>query len=506
MADVASIAVVGGSGFYEFLEDAEEVKLDTPFGAPSDPITVGEVAGRRGAGLPRPGRGPRFSPHKIPYRANMWALRSLGVRRVLAPTAVGSLTPSYGPGTLVIPDQLVDRTSGRAQTFYDEGQAVHVPFADPYCPVGRATSIAAASAAGWDLADSGTLVVIEGPRFSTRAESRWYAAQGWTLVGMTGHPEAVLARELALCYTPIALVTDTDAGIEEGEGVTQDEVFQVFARNVARLRELVMTVIKDLPAERDCPCPHVLGGITLPFELRPRSSAHPVRTALTRPAPRCGPSLVEVPVLDAGEAAFPDKLVEFVLHVHVGRRQGGEHPGHVAHADHAQQFAALDHRQVPDPPDGHLPGRLVQRHVRRHGEHLGGHRLVHCAACRVGTERDGTEHVPLRDDSRQPAALGDEQRPGLLVPHAFRRGTERVRCCLGDRGLCHDIPYLHRAVLLDSPSPPACSHPMTGLDRPARQPTRSARRPVRLGRARPGGHQPGQAPIAQWIERLPPKQ
>jgi 5'-methylthioadenosine phosphorylase len=228
---------------------------------------IGDVAGQRVAFLPRHGRDHRFPPHRIPYRANLWAMRSLGVRQILAPTAVGSLTASYGPGTLVIPDQIVDRTSGRAQTFYDEGHAVHVPFSDPYCPVGREHSLAAARASGWDLADSATLVVIEGPRFSTRAESQWFAAQGWTLVGMTGHPEAVLARELALCYTPIALVTDTDAGIEEGEGVTQDEVFRVFGRNVARLRELVMTVIKDLPAERRCPCPHVLDGITLPFEL-----------------------------------------------------------------------------------------------------------------------------------------------------------------------------------------------------------------------------------------------
>ncbi len=267
MASQAGIGVIGGSGFYEFVEPVGEVTVETPFGLPSDPIMLGDVAGQRVAFLPRHGRDHRFPPHRIPYRANLWAMRSLGVRQILAPTAVGSLTTSYGPGTLVIPDQLVDRTSGRAQTFYDDGQAVHVPFSDPYCPVGRAAATAAARAAGWDLADSGTLVVIEGPRFSTRAESRWFAAQGWTLVGMTGHPEAVLARELALCYTPIALVTDTDAGIEEGEGVTQDEVFRVFAGNVARLRELVMTVIKDLPADRDCPCPHVLGGITLPFEL-----------------------------------------------------------------------------------------------------------------------------------------------------------------------------------------------------------------------------------------------
>src|ERR1700730_13817120 len=266
MPGLADIAVIGGSGFYEFLEHAEEVPPQTPFGPPSDPIVVGEVGGKRVAFLPRHGRDHRFPPHKIPYRANLWALRSLGVRRVLAPSAVGSLTPSYGPGTLVIPDQLVDRTRLREQTYFDEG-ACHVPFADPYCPSLRPAAIATARESGWIPAGSGTLVVIEGPRFSTRAESLWFAAQGWTLVGMTGHPEAVLARELALCYTPIALVTDTDAGIEEGEGVTQDEVFRVFGRNVARLRELVMTVIKDLPAERNCPCPHLLDGVTLPFEL-----------------------------------------------------------------------------------------------------------------------------------------------------------------------------------------------------------------------------------------------
>ncbi len=267
MADVASIAVVGGSGFYEFLEDAEEVKLDTPFGAPSDPVTVGEVVGQRVAFLPRHGRDHRFPPHRIPYRANMWALRSLGVRRVLAPTAVGSLTPSYGPGTLVIPDQLVDRTRNRDQTYFDQG-ACHVPFADPYCPSLRSASIAAARETGWVPADSATLVVIEGQRFSTRAESLWFAAQGWTLVGMTGHPEAVLARELALCYTPLALVTDLDAGLEEGQGVTQAEVFEVLASNIKRLRELVATIIAALPADReDDLCAHALDGITLPFAL-----------------------------------------------------------------------------------------------------------------------------------------------------------------------------------------------------------------------------------------------
>jgi 5'-methylthioadenosine phosphorylase len=263
----AEIGVIGGSGFYEFLESTDEVSVDTPYGMPSDPIVTGEVAGRKVAFVPRHGRDHRFPPHKIPYRANLWALRSLGVRQILAPTAVGSLNPAHGPGQLAIPDQLVDRTSGRSQTFYDERGAVHVPFADPYCPVGRAHAIKSARAAGWDLADSGTLVVIEGPRFSTRAESQWYAAQGWSLVGMTGLPEAALARELALCYTAIALVTDTDAGVEEGECVTQDEVFRVFASNVTRLRELVIDVIADLPPDRDCPCPHALDGIKLPIQL-----------------------------------------------------------------------------------------------------------------------------------------------------------------------------------------------------------------------------------------------
>jgi 5'-methylthioadenosine phosphorylase len=267
MADLADIAVIGGSGFYEFLENAEEVKTDTPFGAPSDPVTVGEVGGKRVAFLPRHGRDHRFPPHRITYRANLWALRSLGVRQVLAPSAVGSLTVSYGPGTLVIPDQLVDRTSGREQTFYDAGGAVHVPFADPYCPVGRAHAAAAARVGGWVPASSGTLVVIGGPRFSTRAESQWYAAQGWTLVGMTALPEASLARELALCYTTIALVTDTDAGAVEGEGVTMDEVLAVFAENAPRLRALVGKIIEELPADRRCPCPAALDGVKLPFEL-----------------------------------------------------------------------------------------------------------------------------------------------------------------------------------------------------------------------------------------------
>ena len=267
MASQASIGVIGGSGLYEFLPAAEEVAVDTPFGPPSDRIVIGDVGGRAVAFLPRHGRDHQFPPHRIPYRANLWALRSLGVRQVLAPSAVGSLTASYGPGTLAIPDQLVDRTMSRARTFYNEGAAVHVPFADPYCPRGRSTAISVARASGWIPAGSGTLVVIEGPQFSSRAESRWYKAQGWTLIGMTGCPEAALARELALCYTTIALVTDTDAGVEEGEGVTHAEVFRVFGENIGRLRDLLMRMIEQLPDDRDCPCPRALDDMELPFPL-----------------------------------------------------------------------------------------------------------------------------------------------------------------------------------------------------------------------------------------------
>ncbi len=260
MATTADLGVIGGSGLYALLDDAAEQVVDTPYGAPSDPVTVAEVAGRTVAFLPRHGRDHRFPPHRIPYRANLWALKELGVRQILAPCAVGGLQPRLGPGTFVVPDQLIDRTNGRPQTFYDTG-AVHVSFADPYCPVGRATALTAARERGLNPVDGGTMVVVEGPRFSTRAESQWYAAAGGTVVNMTGHPEAVLARELALCYTAIALVTDLDAGVAGDHGVTQAEVFQVFAENTVRLRAVLFDALAALPPTRDCPCPHALDSI-----------------------------------------------------------------------------------------------------------------------------------------------------------------------------------------------------------------------------------------------------
>jgi 5'-methylthioadenosine phosphorylase len=264
MNATAEIGVIGGSGLYALLDGAREHELSTPYGSPSDPVTIAEVGGRRVAFLPRHGRDHRYPPHKIPYRANLWALRSLGVRQIIAPCAVGGLRPELGPGTFVVPDQLIDRTSGRAQTFYDQG-AVHVSFADPYCPDGRAAVLEAAQP--MNPVDGGTMVVVEGPRFSTRAESRWFTSIGGAIVNMTGHPEAVLARELALCYTTIALVTDLDAGVEGDHGVTQEEVFAVFGANIERLRGVLLEAVTRLPAERTCPCANALDGLKLPWDL-----------------------------------------------------------------------------------------------------------------------------------------------------------------------------------------------------------------------------------------------
>jgi 5'-methylthioadenosine phosphorylase len=256
---LADVAVIGGSGLYALLDDAEEHRLDTPFGEPSDPITVATVGGRSVAFLPRHGKDHRFPPHRIPYRANLWALHSIGVRQIVAPCAVGGLRPELGPGSFVVPNQLIDRTSGRLQTFYDD-RVVHVNFAEPYCAQGGATVREVAREHGIETAE-GTMVVIEGPRFSTRAESQWFSAIGGSVVNMTGHPEAVLARELALCYTSIALVTDLDAGVEGDHGVTMEEVFRVFGANTERLRGVLLDVVARLPEKPDDPCQHALDGL-----------------------------------------------------------------------------------------------------------------------------------------------------------------------------------------------------------------------------------------------------
>jgi 5'-methylthioadenosine phosphorylase len=269
----ADVAVIGGSGFYEFLDDPVSKVVETPYGEPTAPVSVGEVAGRRVAFLPRHGEGHRYPPHLINYRANLWALRSLGVRQVLAPCAVGGLSAEVAPGDLVVPDQLVDRTSGRAHTVYEqEGPVVHIGFADPYCPSGRRVAIDAAHRSDLQVAADGTLVVINGPRFSTRAESLMHQQAGFGIVGMTAMPEAALARELAMCFTTIAMVTDLDAGVEGGDAVTHEEVLRVFATNVGHLTSILRDAIGQLPAHEPdetatCPCRRSLDGLELPFIL-----------------------------------------------------------------------------------------------------------------------------------------------------------------------------------------------------------------------------------------------
>ncbi|MEW1589053.1 S-methyl-5'-thioadenosine phosphorylase [Micromonospora vinacea] len=263
----ADVGVIGGSGLYQLVDGGTAVEVSTPYGRPSDPVTVGRVDGRTVAFLPRHGADHRFPPHRINYRANLWALRALGVRQVLAPCAVGSLTTELAPGALVLPDQMVDRTSGRACTYFDDG-AVHTSFADPYCPTGRATVAAAARQIGFEPVVGATMVVVEGPRFSTRAESQWYAHQGWQVINMTGHPEAVLARELELCYTPIALVTDLDAGVDAADSVSHAEVLRIFAANVERLREVLYQAVPALPPDPfGCACARGHEGVPLPITL-----------------------------------------------------------------------------------------------------------------------------------------------------------------------------------------------------------------------------------------------
>lgn len=242
------VGVIGGSGFYSLLgSNAREHVIETPYGPPSDTVTTAELGGRTVAFLPRHGHDHRFAPHTVPYRANLWALRSVGVRQVVALSAVGSLRASVPPGAVVVPDQVVDRTWGRPHTYFDDARGVgHVSFADPYCPRGRAAT---------GEPDGGTLVVVNGPRFSSRAESLEFQGHGWSIIGMTGMPEAALARELALCFTLLTLVTDLDAGVEAGEGVTHHGVLEQFAANLPRLRALLVRTLEHLPPRQDdCAC------------------------------------------------------------------------------------------------------------------------------------------------------------------------------------------------------------------------------------------------------------
>jgi 5'-methylthioadenosine phosphorylase len=252
VTDRAEIGVFGGSGFYALLDDVQEIKVDTPYGQPSDSFFLAQVSGRRVAFLPRHGRRHTIPPHLINYRANVWAMRSLGVKAVISPCAAGSLQPHVKPGDFVLCDQFVDRTRSRPSTFYDGPVVTHLSSADIYDPTLRAIASDVIREHDIPLHETGTIVIIEGPRFSTKAESKWFSDAGWEVISMTQYPEAYLCRELGMAVVNIALITDYDAGVHEGtEAVDAQSVLAVFHENAARIQRVVLDMIGRFPADLD---------------------------------------------------------------------------------------------------------------------------------------------------------------------------------------------------------------------------------------------------------------
>ena len=257
----ADIGVFGGSGFYRFFKGAQGVAVRTPYGKPSGMVTLSEVGGKRVAFIPRHGVHHEYPPHRVPYRANVYAFKRLGAARIIAPNAVGSLKADIRPGDLVFCDQFVNFTTGREDTFYDGPETTHVGMAQPYCAQMREVAVEAAEKLGLAHHSSGTAVVIQGPRFSTTAESRFFTKQGWDVINMTQYPEVVLAREQELCYLNISLATDYDAGLEGDPSVkpvSHEEVIKVFNSKMDSLRELIVEVVKSMPEKRDCDCGEAL--------------------------------------------------------------------------------------------------------------------------------------------------------------------------------------------------------------------------------------------------------
>jgi len=252
VADLAEIGVFGGSGFYSLLDDVREIKVDTPYGPPSDSFFLATVAGRKVAFLPRHGRRHTIPPHRINYRANVWAMRSLGVKAVISPCAAGSLQLHVEPGHFVVTDQFVDRTNGRADTFFDGPIVSHVSSAEIYDPTLRQLAIDVIREHDITVHEGGTVVVINGPRFSTKSESKWFSDAGWEVINMTQYPEGYLCRELGMAVVNIALITDYDAGVLEGtHAVTAHDVLEVFEKNAERIRKVVLDMIARFPGDLD---------------------------------------------------------------------------------------------------------------------------------------------------------------------------------------------------------------------------------------------------------------
>ncbi len=254
----AEIGIFGGSGFYSLFEgDYEEVSIDTVWGQPSDVYTVGTIAGRKVAFLPRHGHNHTFAPGEVNFRANLWGMKELGVTQVIGPCSVGSLRLDVHPGDFVICDQFVDRTNGRGDTFFTHASGLgvqHLSGAEPYCPEMRKVAVEACRRLGYPVHDGGTVVVIQGPRFSTTAESEWFQKMGWDVVNMTAFPEGWLARELGMHYVNVSMVTDYDSGLGEHEPVTVEAVLATFAENIDKVKALIAEMVPMLPADADYPC------------------------------------------------------------------------------------------------------------------------------------------------------------------------------------------------------------------------------------------------------------
>ncbi len=253
----ADIGVFGGSGLYTLMEDVTEVAIDTPYGAPSDKLALGEMGGKKVAFLPRHGKEHHLPPHKINYRANLWAMKSLGVKEIIGPCAAGSLIPEYKPGDFVVSDQFINMTSTRLDTFFEGPCVKHITAADPYCP--RLCALAYKTGQKLDITihRKGTIVVINGPRFSTRAESRFFAQIGGQVINMTQYPESILARELGICYVNIALITDYDAGLEGRDDilpVDHQAVLKVFNENIHNVKKLIVAMIGQMGETDKCQC------------------------------------------------------------------------------------------------------------------------------------------------------------------------------------------------------------------------------------------------------------
>jgi len=249
------IGIFGGSGFYKFLENIEEIKIDTPFGETSDSLMIGMIADKKVAFMPRHGRNHTIAPHKVNYRANVWAMKEIGCKCVISPCAAGSLQKEVAPGDIVFCDQYVNWTNGRLDTYFDKNNIQHISAAEPYCPDLRKVAQESAEKLGFKYHNHGTVVVIQGPRFSTKSESAFFTRQGWEVINMTQYPEVHLVKELNMCPLNISLITDYDAGlVGDVEPVSHEAVMKVFEENISKLQKLLFSIVENIDLNRNCAC------------------------------------------------------------------------------------------------------------------------------------------------------------------------------------------------------------------------------------------------------------